>query len=60
MNQDIPLIIEVLYRYFVTEPNPEFWPDYFRNDPVKGHSLWAFYQGLQLGMQLSAACLEQQ
>ena len=60
MNNSIPLIVEELYHYFVTTPNPEFWPEYIRHDPVKGHSLWAFYQGLQLGMQLSNACLETQ
>ena len=54
----IPVIVEELYRYFVTEPNPSFWPECIRNDPVKGHGLWAFYQGLQLGMQMADACLE--
>lgn len=58
MNQNIPLIIEVLYRYFVTEPEPSFWPEHVRDDPVRGHGLWAFYQGLCLGIQLTNACLE--
>ena len=58
MESTIPAIVEELYRYFVTDPNPDFWPNYFRGDPVKGHGLWAFYQGLQLGMQLTDACLE--
>ncbi len=58
MDQNIPTIIDALYRYFVTAPSPDFWPDYFRHDPVQGHGLWSFYQGLRLGIQLSDACLE--
>ena len=57
MNPEIPLVVDALYRYFVPEPNPRFWPDYIR-DPVQGHGLWSFYQGLRLGIQLSDACLE--
>lgn len=58
MGNDIPTIVEELYRYFVSQPDPRFWPDYFKKEPVQGHGLWAFCQGLQLGMQLTAACLE--
>lgn len=58
MQNQIPTIVEQLYHYFVTAPNPEFWPEYVRDDPVKGHGLWAFYQGLQVGVQLANACLE--
>ncbi len=58
MAHEIPLIADSLYRYFVTQPDPQFWPDYFKKDPIQGHGLWAFYQGLQLGMQLTDACLE--
>ena len=58
MDGQIPLIIEDLYRYFVTEPNPKFGPDHISDDPVKAHGLWAFYQGVRLGMQMSAASLE--
>ena len=58
MKNQIPNIVETLYHYLVTAPNPEFWPDYLRHDPVQGHSLWAFYQGLQVGLQLAGACLE--
>ena len=58
MDDSTPDIVEQLYRYFVTEPDPRFWPDYFRHDPVQGHGLWSFYQGLRLGIQLSDACLE--
>lgn len=58
MESTIPVIAEQLYRYFVTEPDPRFWPDYFRDLPIQGHGLWSFYQGLCLGMQLTDACLE--
>lgn len=58
MDPNIPVIVEQLYGYFVTEPEPSFWPEHVRSNPIKGHGLWAFYQGLQLGMQLTAACLE--
>ncbi len=47
MEPEIPVIVETLYRYFVTQPDPRFWPDYFKKDPVHGHGLWAFYQGLR-------------
>ena len=49
MDQNIPTIIDALYRYFVTAPSPDFWPDYFLHNPV---------QGLRLGIQLADACLE--
>ena len=58
MEPEIPAIVEALYRYFVTEPNPKFWPDQLQSDPVKGHGLWSFYQGLRLGVQLTDATLE--
>lgn len=58
MEPEIPMIIEELYSYFITEPNPAFWPERYRDDAVKGHSLWAFYQGLRLGIRLTDACLE--
>ncbi len=58
MVNSIPLVVEDLYRYFVPLPNPDFWPAYFQDDPVRGHGLWSFYQGLQLGIQLTDACLE--
>ena len=28
MNRQIPLVVDSLYRYFVPEPGPQFWPDY--------------------------------
>lgn len=58
MYQPIPAIVEDLYPYFVTPPDPERWPDHIRNNPMKGHGLYAFYQGLRLGLQLAAAGLE--
>lgn len=58
MEPRIPFIIEALYPYFVPEPLPKYWPDHLRDDPVRAHGLWAFYQGLQLGFQLADACLE--
>lgn len=58
MEPKIPVIVEQLYRCFVTEPDPRFWPEYLRDLPVKGHGLWSFYQGLCLGIQLTDACLE--
>lgn len=50
MRPEIPFIVQVLYPYFVTEPNPAFWPDDLKDDTVQGHALWAFYQGLRLGV----------
>jgi len=58
MNDPIPIVIEELYRGLVPGPNPTFWPEYLRESPVEGHGLWSFYQGLQLGLRLAAACLE--
>ena len=58
MNTQIPIVVDDLYRYFVTDPDPAFWPDYIRDDPVKAHGLCSFYRGLCLGMQISHACME--
>ncbi len=58
MEYEIPMVVDILYCYFVTQPDPAFWPDHFKNDPVQGHGLWAFYQGLCLGVQLADATLE--
>ena len=57
MGNDITEIVDILYRGFVTGPDRSLWPSYIE-DPVLGHGLWSFYQGLRLGMQLSLACLE--
>ena len=58
MGTTIPIVIEELYRGLVPGPNPAFWPEYLRENPVEDHGLWSFYHGLQLGLQLAAACLE--
>lgn len=58
MEPNIPVVVEQLYHYFVAEPEPSFWPEHVRGDPIRGHGLWAFYQGLCLGIQLTDACLE--
>ena len=58
MNDPIPIVVEELYRGFVTPPNPAFWPEHLQKTPVQGHGLWSFYQGLRLGLQLADACLE--
>lgn len=58
MEPEIPTIVEELYLYFVAQPDPRFWPDYLKDNPVRGHGLWAFYQGLRLGVQLADASLE--
>ena len=58
MENEIPNIVDELYRYFVTQPDPRFWPDHLQSSPIQGHRLWSFYQGLRLGMQLTDACLE--
>ena len=52
MENEIPNIVDELYRYFVTQP------DHLQSSPIQGHGLWSFYQGLRLGMQLTDACLE--
>ena len=60
MDSQIPSIVEGLYLALVPEPNPDFWPEYLRDHPVRGHGLLSFYQGLKLGIQISAACQEPQ
>lgn len=56
MEPKIPAIVDELYRYMVTEPNPAFWPDYIKHKPILAHGMWSFYQGLQLGFQLADVC----
>lgn len=60
MEPQIPTVISEPYQSFVTDPNPKFWPEYIRDDPVAAHGLWSFYQGLRLGLQVSQACLDTQ
>lgn len=57
MDIEIPIIVEQLYAAMVTSPDPKFWPDYMKHDPVKGHGLWSFYRGVQLGVRLCTVCL---
>ena len=59
MKEEIPLVIEELYLQFSPGPMPDFWPEYLREDPIRGHGMWSFYQGLKLGLRLSTACLDQ-
>ena len=58
MQHDIPVIVEQLFHYFITPPDPCLWPDYLKGEPIQGHGLWSFYQGLCLGMQITDTCLE--
>lgn len=58
MDEQIPYIVEELYNHFVMSPDPRLWPDRLSDKPVLGHGLYAFYQGLRLGVQLTDACLE--
>ena len=60
MKHQIPIVVDELYHSFVTPPNPKFWPEYIRHDPVTAHGLWSFYQGLCLGIRVSQACLDTQ
>lgn len=59
MNGEIPMLIEELYYQYSHEPVPGSWPKGFEDNPVQGHGLWSFCQGLKLGMSLSAVCLDQ-
>ncbi|WP_251447407.1 hypothetical protein [Vermiculatibacterium agrestimuris] len=56
MKELIPDVVDELYQYFVTPPNPAFWPEHIVHDPVQAHGLYSFYQGLQLGLKLAEAC----
>lgn len=58
MKEPIPEVIDNLYRYFVTDPNPDFWPSYLSEKPIFAHGMWSFYQGLLLGLRLADACRE--
>ena len=43
------LYINLLYDYFVGYPDPERWPEELRDNPVAGHSRYAFAEGFRLG-----------
>ena len=49
--------MELLYHYFVGPPDPGRWPEELRRDPAAGHGMYAFAQGLHLGLTLAAECL---
>lgn len=58
MDHEFPIIIEVLYNALVGEPQPFLWPERLRGVPLRGHGMWASYQGLQVGMQVTLAGTE--
>lgn len=58
MDHEFPIIVEELYNAFVGEPQPFLWPERLRDEPIRGHGMWAFYRGLQVGVQIAAACLD--
>ena len=51
-------IIDLLYHAWIPSPDPRQWPEYLRQDPVRGYGLYCFYQGIALGLQLEEACRE--
>ncbi|MBD5118704.1 MAG: hypothetical protein HDT37_06290 [Clostridiales bacterium] len=59
MKEEIPFLVEDLYYHYSHKLVPESWVGGFEDNPVQGHGLWSFYQGLKLGIRLSAACLDQ-
>lgn len=58
MENEFPIIIEELYNAFIGEPKPFLWPERLRDVPLRGHGMWAFYRGLQAGIQIAAASLD--
>ena len=55
-SDDIPVVVELLYRAWVPAPDPSQWPEYLEKDPVRGYGLYCFRQGLALGLQREEAC----
>lgn len=53
---DIPEIVEELYFQMVTIPEKEDWPAYMRGSETAIKNLYAFYEGLRMGIRLSAVC----
>ena len=53
---EIPDIIDLLYHAWIPSPAPRQWPEYLRQDPVRGYGLYCFYQGVALGLRLDQAC----
>lgn len=58
MDKQIPYLVEELYYHYSHELVPDSWVGGFEDNPVQGHGLWSFYQGLKLGIRLANACLE--
>ena len=54
--QEIPVTMEELFLAWGPAPDPGQWPEYLREDPVRGYGLFCFCQGLALGLRLSEAC----
>ena len=54
--QEIPDTMEELFLAWVPGPEPDQWPEYLREAPVRGYGLFCFCQGLALGLRLSEAC----
>ena len=52
--QEIPDIMEELFLAWGPAPDPGQWPEYLREDPVRGYGLFCFCQGL--GLRRSEAC----
>lgn len=59
MKEQIPYLVEELYYQYSHELVPDSWLGGLEDNPVQGHGMWSFYQGLRLGMRLSAVCLDQ-
>ena len=57
MDHEFPIIVEELHNALVGEPKPFLWPERLRDVPIRGNGMWAFYRGLQVGVQIAAACL---
>lgn len=41
------------------EPNPKLWPEYLRDDPIRGHGMFCFSSGFQLGLMLAVEVYRQ-
>ncbi len=54
----IPFVIELLYAQRVPGPQPQRWPEELKSNPIIGHGMFSFYDGLKLGLQLAASCHE--
>ena len=54
--QEIPDTMEELFLAWGPAPDPGQWPEYLREDPVRGYGLFCFFQGLALGLRRSEAC----